>query len=126
MDYEATVRRYQEAEDGIKLDVREAIRNLHAARENVVIQRNAVRLAERRVESTELFLNLERAQVRDLLDAQSDLLDARNAYTTAQVSYRMAFLALQRDLGLLEVDEDGMWTERNYRDVIEMNNPTTR
>jgi outer membrane protein TolC len=117
--FEAAVRQYQETEDSIKLDILEAIRDLQSARENVVIQRNAVDLAVRRVESTELFLNLERAEVRDLLDAQSDLLDARNAYTSAQVNYRVAFLAFQRDLGLLEVDENGLWTERNYQTLLD-------
>lgn len=119
IDYHTAVRSYQEAEDAVKLDVREAIRSLVAARENVVIQKNAVRLAEGRVESTALFLDLERAQVRDLLDAESDLLDARNAYTTAQVGYRVAFLELQRDLGILEVDENGVWTEREYRTMLD-------
>lgn len=119
LSFEAEVRRYQETEDSIKLDIREAIREIQSARENVVIQRNAVDLAVRRVESTELFLNLERAEVRDLLDAQSDLLDARNAYTTAQTGYRVAFLALQRDLGVLVVDEDGLWTERNYQTLLD-------
>lgn len=117
--FETTVRDYQQVEDGIKLDIREGIRSLRAAREDIGIQRNAVTLADRRVESTQLFLNLERAQVRDLLDAQSDLLDARNAYTAAQVDYRIAFLALQRDLGLLEVDEDGLWTEQHYQSLMD-------
>jgi outer membrane protein TolC len=118
LSFQDSVRRYQEAEDAVKLDIREAVRAMIASRENVVIQRNAVDLALGRVDSTELFLNLGRAEVRDLLDAQSDLLDARNAYTAAQVNYRVAFLALQRDLGVLRIDEDGRWRERPYEDLL--------
>lgn len=118
MDLRQAVRRYQENEDQVKLDIRRAIRALESARERLLIQRNSIELAERRVDSTELFLQAGRAQVRDLLDARSDLLEAKNGFTSAQVSYRIAFLELQRDLGVLEVGENGIWTERNHLDLL--------
>lgn len=118
IDFRQAVRRYQETEDNVKLDIRRAIRALESARERVVIQRNSIQLAERRVASSELFLQAGRAEIRDLLDARSDLLDAKNGYTSARIAYRLAFLELQRDLGLLEVDERGLWTERNYRHLL--------
>ncbi len=118
IDFRQAVRRYQESEDQVKLDIRRAIRALESARERLLIQRNSIQLAERRVASTELFLQAGRAQVRDLLDAQNDLLEARNGFTSAQISYRVAFLELQRDLGILEVDEHGLWKERNYRNLL--------
>ncbi len=119
---QSTIRNYQSAEDRVKVNIRSAIRRLKTARENLVIQRNSSVLAQRRVTSTELFLQAGRANVRDLLEAESDLLDARNAYTSALVSYRIAFLSFQRDLGLLEVDENGLWYERNYRNLLEESN----
>ena len=68
-------------------------------------------LAQRRVASTNLFLEAGRAEIRDLLEAQEALVTAQNALTAALVSYRVNELALQRDLGVLEVDHQGLWRE---------------
>lgn len=109
--FEDAVRNMQEAEDFVKLDVREALRTLLLSRESVRIQAESVRVAERRVDSTTLFLDAGRAEIRDLLEAQDDLLSAQNALTSALVNYRVAELEFQRDLGLLEVNEQGLWRE---------------
>ena len=107
---EAT-RNLQELEDQIKLQVRDALRNLLQARESHIIQAQAVALARRRVDSTELFLQAGQAQIRDVLEAQEALVSAQNALTAALVNYRVAELELQRDMGVLEVDEKGNWRE---------------
>ncbi|MEX0652524.1 MAG: TolC family protein [Phycisphaeraceae bacterium] len=111
IDFERAVRELQAREDQVKLDVRNALRNLLESREGVTIQAQAVALAERRVESTDLFLQAGRAEIRDLLEAQESLVSARNALTAAMVNYRVAELELQRDLDLLEVDHEGLWRE---------------
>lgn len=49
--------------------------------------------------------------MRDLLEAQDALLAAQNSLTAAAVSYRLAELELQRDLGILNIDECGLWQE---------------
>jgi len=109
--YEQTVRRLQEIEDSVKLDVRNVLRTLLEARETIRIQAEAVRVAQRRVDSTNLFLQAGRAQIRDLLEAQSALNSAQDALTNAVVNYRIGELRLQRDLGVLEVNNDGLWVE---------------
>ena len=108
---ERATRSLQELEDQIKLQVRDDLRNLLQARESHVIQARAAELARRRVASTELFLEAGRAQIRDLLEAQEALVSAQNALTAAMVSYRVAELELQQDMGVLEVDEKGNWRE---------------
>jgi outer membrane protein TolC len=105
------VRAVEELEDGIKLAVRNKLRDLLEAREGLQIQAQAVRLAEKRVKSTNLFLQAGRAVIRDLLESQEALLSAQNSMTSAVVNYRIAELELQRDLGVLEVDEQGLWQE---------------
>jgi outer membrane protein TolC len=50
-------------------------------------------------------------QIRDLLEAQDALLSAQNGLTSALVSYRVAELELQADMGLLKIDEKGLWQE---------------
>lgn len=106
-----TVRDVQILEDSIKFDIRNALRNLLEARENMYIQAKAVAVAQKRVKSVNMFLDAGRAQIRDLLEAQDDLLAAQNALTAAVVQYRIAELNIQRDMGVLEIDEKGLWKE---------------
>ncbi len=105
------VRSVQQLEDQIKLDIRNALRKLLQSRESFMIQGEALAVAERRVDSTTLFLQAGRAEVRDVLESQEALIDAQNALTASLVNYRVAELELQRDLGVLEVDNEGLWHE---------------
>lgn len=109
--YEQTIRQFQDAEDQVKLDVRSVLRNLLEARESIKIQAEAVRVAQRRVDSTDLFLQAGRAEIRDLLEAQNALNSAQDSLTSAVVNYRIGELELQRDLGVLEVSSLGLWEE---------------
>jgi outer membrane protein TolC len=110
---ERSVRSLQRFEDDIKLSVRNSLRKLLETRESLYIQADAVRLADKRVRSVTLFLEAGRGQtrVRDLLEAQDALLSAQNGLTAASVDYRIAELELQRDMGVLNVDEKGLWKE---------------
>lgn len=111
IDLRERVRAAQSTEDEIKLQIRSALRELTQARESVVIQSEAVALAESRVRNTDLQLQAGRAEIRDVLFAQESLLSARNALTSALRGYRVAELALQRDMGVLEVNTEGLWKE---------------
>lgn len=109
--FEQAVRNVQQLEDQVKLEVRNGLSRLLEAREGIRIQAEAVRVAERRVASTNLFLEAGRAEIRDLLKAQDALVNAQNALTASLVNYRVNELSLQRDLGRLEVNERGLWRD---------------
>jgi len=111
IDFEKAARDLQQTEDQVKQDIRNDLRTLLTSRESIKIQLVAVNVARRRVNSVELFLQAGRAEIRDLLDAQEALVSAQNALTAGLVDYRVAALALQRDMGLLETDEKGLWRE---------------
>lgn len=108
---EEQTRDAESVEDQVKLDIRNASRTLRLARENLRIQSDAVRLAERRVSSTDMLLQAGRAEIRDVLEAQEALINAQNALTAAAVSQRIAELEFQRDLDMLEVSADGFLKE---------------
>jgi outer membrane protein TolC len=108
---ERAVRNVQENEDQIKFQLRNELRSLIEARENYKIQTQAVDLAHRRVKSSELFLQAGRAETRDVLEAQESLLSTQIALTEALVNYRISELELQRDMGVLKVDHEGLWNE---------------
>lgn len=111
IDLELAVRDLQDLEDKVKLDIRQRLRDLAEFRERIKIQSQAVSVARRRVTSTSLFLEAGRAQMRDLLEAQEALVQALNSMNGALVDYRVAEVALQRDMGVLEVDSQGLYQE---------------
>lgn len=111
IELEQQVREVQKLEDDIKLSIRNKLRDLLQARESLRIQAKSVAVAEKRVKSTNLFLEAGRAQMRDLLEAQDALLAAQNDLTAAVINYRIAELEIQRDMGVLEVASSGLWQE---------------
>ena len=117
IDLERAVREVQKQEDQIKLFIRRELRALLEAREGLQIQVQAVMLAEKRVKGVNLFLEAGRTEIRELLDAQDDLLAAQNALTSAAINYRIAELELQRDMGLLKVDQSGLWREYSPEEI---------
>jgi len=104
-------RQHQQDIAEVKLGIREAYRKLKEQQERYLIQKNSLELAQKRVESTEMFLLTGRAQTRDLLDAQDDLLKAQDDLTEALVGHTTAKLNFFRDIGVLEVMPDGMWKQ---------------
>ena len=111
IDLERATRSVQSLEDQIKLAIRSELRNLLESRESLKIQAQSVVVAEKRVRSTTLFLDAGRTEIRNLLEAQDSLLAAQNGLTRAVVDYRITELEFQRDLGLLDVNEQGLWRE---------------
>lgn len=108
---ESAVRSFQRLEDDIKLSVRQSLRSMSEAREGLKIQNRAVSVAEKRVNSTTLFFEAGRAQIRDLLEAQDALLTARNSLTSAVIDYRISELEFQRNTELLEIETNGLLKE---------------
>lgn len=114
---ERIVRDVQILEDEIKIGIRNKLRDLLESRETLQIQTKSVELAQKRVRSTTLFLEAGRAQIRDLLESQDALLSAQNALTAAIINYRVAELELQSDMGVLKIDEKGLWKEFSPEEV---------
>jgi outer membrane protein TolC len=100
-------RNHTELRDQVVLDVRDAWRSYERAQRTFDIQKASLELAERRVESTMMLLDAGRADTRDMLDAREALLSAQNALAGAMVEYRVARLALARDMGVLAVGDKG-------------------
>ena len=119
----ARERAAEAVEDQVKLDIRNAFRTLRIARENLRIQGEAVRLAERRVSSTDMLLQAGRAEIRDVLEAQEARISAQNALTDAVVSRRIAELEFQRDLDMLDVSAEGRLREIILADMPSLAQP---
>lgn len=108
---EQAKRTVEEQEDGVKQAVRNGFRSLVAARASYENQMEAMKVARARVESNNLFLQSGRSSMRDILEAESAMLSARNALCSAVIQWRISDLELRRDMGVLEVSESGTWRE---------------
>ena len=108
---EAAVRAYQSEEDALKSTVRGDMRSMSRTKDDLQIQFVAMNLAERRVRNQEILLQAGRADMTVMLEAQDSLVSAKNSLYGAMISYKNQELALQRDLGLLDVSVGGTWKE---------------
>lgn len=102
-------REYDQAADIVRLQVRQAHRDLAEAAEHHRVQLEGLKLAEKRFKKTYLLLQYSRASSRRVLSTQNDLFDAKNATTQALVDYTIATLKFYRDTEVLQVRPDGMW-----------------
>ncbi len=109
---EQTQRNYENDADIINLDVREALRDLKTKAEQYRIQKMALVLAQRRLDTQEMLLSIGQGSTRLLLEAESALLGAKNSVTSALVAHTIAKMGFYRDVGILQVKPDGMWETR--------------
>lgn len=102
-------REYTESADTVKLQVRQAHRDLIEASERYKVLSEALELAQNRFNKTFLLVQHGRASTRRVLNAQEDLFDAQIDAAQALVDYKIAILSFYRDTGILQVRPDGMW-----------------
>ena len=97
--------------DRIKLDVRQAYRDLEETTESYRIQQIGLKLAEQRVEVERLSLQYGRSTVRLLLDSEDALVQAQNDVLSALVNHVNAKMSFFHDIGIMQVRPDGMWEQ---------------
>ena len=114
--YRASLIRFQQqlralglAFDQLRNTIDQGIRQLQQFRQNYIIQKGSVTLAETRVEGADLNLQAGEATLRDLQDAQDSLISAQNQRTAALVDYMEARLDLLIELGILNSEVEDYW-----------------
>jgi len=104
---ERSRRSFRVETDRVSLQVRRSIRQIRQAKYNLALQERNVGLAERRAVGVRLR---ERSEgPRAVIEAQEDLLDARNRRDLAEAELRQSFLRYLLDTGQLRVDGSGSW-----------------
>ena len=134
--YQQNRRAFIQSRDSLQKGLRALIRTLEQRRRQLEIQRVAVSIAIRRVDQTQLDLNTPPPQLApgarafispttaiNLLSAQSSLQNSQNAFLAAWLNYYAAKLRLYRELGVMQLDEDGRWIETPL-DNLEVSSPT--
>lgn len=100
-----------EFEDQLRVSIQSSFRELERRVESLEIQEQLIEDQTKNLRIAEL--RFERGEIpnRDVVEASQSLLDAENARIDEQVAYEIARLQLLRDLGILFIDETGMWKE---------------
>ena len=119
IDYQRARMDYYEAEDQIAKDLRDVIRRLQLAQQNLEIRREAVWAAAVQIEMNQEIRNLAQASsqasgptaTRDAVSALSDLLSAQNEFLNIWVTYEVLRRTLDFGLGTMQLDASGMWID---------------
>ncbi len=111
INYNVGLRNLMAAEDSIKLDLREDLRQLSLDRNQYSISVASAALAYERVISTQLRLQLavQNVAARDFLEAQQAYTNALNSIARQHVNYITDRIELFFDLEEMPVDECGYW-----------------
>jgi outer membrane protein TolC len=96
-----SLRSREDIRQQVLLDVSTAIRDLAAAEEAVRARRAARQAAEQVVKDGEAFVSAGAALLKDLLDAQRDLADAKVREMAAMAAYMVGLADLERAKGTL-------------------------
>lgn len=102
-------RDHEQTAERVRAEVRSALRRIHQARANREIQIANVRENEKRYQGAWELNRLGRATNQDLVDAQNDLLNARDRLAAAEAQVRTAILELRLATDMLRIEDDGTW-----------------
>lgn len=109
---QAAERRLTEKRDSIRVSIMDSFRTLASQRQAADIEFRNTQIAQRQADYAALRFRNGEADNRDVVDAQNQLLNARNTYVKALVQYEQQRIQLLRDVGLLDVATDGRLVER--------------
>lgn len=132
IDYQQGRRSLIQFDDQLNLTLRNSLRTLEQLETNLEIQRRAVVIAIRRVDFTRSELNrplppaapgaaattFGPTAVQNLLSALSDLSNAQNNFMSVWLNYYGARMELMRDLGIMQIDDQGRWIDRPIDEVL--------
>lgn len=102
-------RDYDRAADNVRADVRRATRQVLQQEHVRTIQALSVNENQLRVEAARAQYSLGKMTNRDVVEAENELLTARNNLARAIAAYRNAILEFRRDTETLRVTDDGRW-----------------
>jgi outer membrane protein TolC len=109
VDLERAERDYRVARDRVALDIRDASREIERATLTLTLQTRNVELAERRVENVKILRRRGEVPPRRLIEAEEDLLDARNRRDEALADLQTSVLNYLLQTGQMRVDAQGRW-----------------
>lgn len=116
-------RTYEQLRDTIAINARDSLRTIRSAQVSLEIQRMSIDLAQRRLDFSNELLRQGKVTSRDVVEAQTSLLDAQDAYDRARAQLQISLLEYLRQTGTLRVDAEAgsLGRAMNRAEAGEMN-----
>ena len=114
-DYNRSVINYQKQKDAVRLDVRNAIREIESSRKKMEAALLSTNLAKEVLGNEEEKFKAGLSTTREILEAQRDLISAEANYISAFASYRIALADLERARGTMI--ESNFFLIENHSDI---------
>src|SRR5206468_8402338 len=92
-------RAYEELKDRISIAARDALRGIESAQMTVQIQQLGIEVAMRRLDNSNELLRQGQVTSRDVVESQSSLLSAQDAYFRARADLQISILEYLRQTG---------------------------
>lgn len=112
IDYQRARRAYMAQEDAVKVAIRSSWRQLQVSRQRLEIDRQTVRNAALEYDSSRLSPSQNNSL--SLVRALDSVLDAQNSLVSDWISYESNRLNIFRDMGIMRVNQDGIWEDQFY------------
>ena len=108
---DSATRDLEQTESSVRIEIMESFRRLNSLAATVQIEQQNVDIATQRARNAVLRFRNGELSNRDVVEAENELLDARNAYAQALIDYELQRIRLLRNVGLLDVAPDGALLE---------------
>jgi outer membrane protein TolC len=109
VSFESQLRSLSLTLDNFRDRIDRGLRTIEQARLNHVSAIESLKVAQRRVESTVMLMEAGRMTVRDVREAQDNLIQAQNDLATIYAQYLAARLNLLLNIGLIDTRPDKFW-----------------
>lgn len=118
IDYQRARRDYMLLEDQIKQAVRQSWRQIQTQEYRVEIDRTTVRNAALQYDSASLqAAGTAQTNALSLVNALNSVLNAQNSLVSDWITYETNRLNIYRDMGIMEIDPRGVWTDPFYQQM---------
>ena len=114
-DYNRSVISYRKQKDAVRLDVRNAIREIASSRKKMEAALLSTNLAKEVLQNEEEKFKAGLSTTREILEAQRDLISAEANYISAFASHRIALADLERARGTMI--ESNSFLIENHSDI---------
>ncbi|MCL2118082.1 MAG: hypothetical protein FWH27_06600 [Planctomycetaceae bacterium] len=139
INYQRARRNYYNFVDGVNRTLRDSLRNIDNVQFDFEVQRRAVLVAISRVHLAQLAMeeppgvgqdstSMSNTLARDLVEALNSLLSAQNQFMAIWVDHYGMRSALCLELGIMQLDENGIWLdpgsirEADYNQLVSREN----
>jgi outer membrane protein TolC len=118
VSFESQLRALSLSLDNYKNRIDRGLRTVEQARLNYLNGVERLKVAERRVENNTMSLETGRATIRDLREAQDNLIAAQNDLATTYTAYLIARLELMLNIGIIDTRLKKFWLHDPLRDWL--------